>query len=381
MIYLTFGDALSGVYKSQVIDVIKKINSINGQSIKLIAFFSLRTYWKTRREIRGLYANCLILPMFPKLHNWEKNALMLRLVLFFIQADWIIARGIFAANLALKAKASGTKLCYDGRGAIKAENEEYKLFKSEKISSEIAEMERQAVVAADFRIAVSHQLLQYWENNFNYKAVTHRVIPCSVSRSFEDITVEEKWHLRGQYSNFEDKDIVLVYAGSVAGWQSFEFAENILRKLLTESEKIKVIFLSKEHEIIQRLIRDFPTRIIRKWVHHEVVANYLKLADYGVLIREQSMTNKVASPVKFAEYLSAGLNIIISENLGDYTEMVEKHQLGVIIRDEKQPILSHLKPNTQKPEIQKLCRDFYYKNGQHISDSYRSLLDQLSKVS
>jgi hypothetical protein len=35
-------------------------------------------------------------------------------------------------------------------------------------------------------------------------------------------------------------------------------------------------------------------------------------------------TNKIASPVKFAEYLTCGLNIIISNNLGVYTDFTLK---------------------------------------------------------
>ena len=52
------------------------------------------------------------------------------------------------------------------------------------------------------------------------------------------------------------------------------------------------------------------------------------------MYRESSVTNQVASPVKIAEYLSCGLKIIISKNLGDYSEMIEKYNLGYIIKND-----------------------------------------------
>jgi hypothetical protein len=36
----------------------------------------------------------------------------------------------------------------------------------------------------------------------------------------------------------------------------------------------------------------------------------------------------VASPVKFAEYLMGGLQILISPRLGDYSDLVDKYNLG-----------------------------------------------------
>ena len=78
-------------------------------------------------------------------------------------------------------------------------------------------------------------------------------------------------------------------------------------------------------------------------VNPDEVFDYLCIADYGWLVREQSITNRVASPVKFAEYLISGLKILISENLGDYTAFCYENQCGVIIKDElSSPTLNKL---------------------------------------
>ena len=51
-------------------------------------------------------------------------------------------------------------------------------------------------------------------------------------------------------------------------------------------------------------------------------------ADYGYVYRNQTETNKVASPVKIAEYLSCGLKLLISNSLGDYSNLTTSNNLG-----------------------------------------------------
>jgi hypothetical protein len=53
--------------------------------------------------------------------------------------------------------------------------------------------------------------------------------------------------------------------------------------------------------------------------------------DAAFLLREPSVVNRVASPVKFAEYLHAGLPVVLTEGIGDATGWVEEHRLGVVL--------------------------------------------------
>jgi hypothetical protein len=54
-----------------------------------------------------------------------------------------------------------------------------------------------------------------------------------------------------------------------------------------------------------------------------------------------TITNQVASPTKFAEYLSNGLRVITNEGLGDFSELVRKEDLGIALRDgERLPLMA-----------------------------------------
>lgn len=93
--------------------------------------------------------------------------------------------------------------------------------------------------------------------------------------------------------------------------------------------------MSKEHKVITNLQNKYPNQVKRFWLSVSEVFDYLSVADYGILFREQTVTNKVASPEKFAEYLSAGLKVLISEKLGDFSEFVEKNNCGIIIKNKE----------------------------------------------
>jgi len=60
----------------------------------------------------------------------------------------------------------------------------------------------------------------------------------------------------------------------------------------------------------------------------------LKAGDVGLLLRAPHPVNEVASPVKFAEYLAAGLPVILTPRIGDYSELLVKHNLGVCLFSE-----------------------------------------------
>ena len=176
MIYLTFNDNISGIFKSQVIDVLFTLNKINNDQIKLIAFFSIRNYFNQKKQLNKLYPNSISLPMFPKLKNWKCNVFLFK---FFTNNDTIICRGVFATNIALKV--ANSRVVYDGRGAVKEEFKEYNVAGNFSYNL-ICELEKKAVVLSNFRIAVSEKLVEYWRNQFDYKIDEHIIIPCTVSK-------------------------------------------------------------------------------------------------------------------------------------------------------------------------------------------------------
>jgi hypothetical protein len=327
IVYLTFNDPPSGIYSSQVIDVVNFIGSVTGKKVRLFAFVSLRGFSQNRSEIKKQLSAAIVLPMVPGLKRWRWNTVALRFLLAWYKPEVVIARSVFAARLT-QLSWSG-RVVYDGRGAIAAEWKEYSVVKNREILDDAESMERDSVLKSSFRIAVSQHLVDDWRREYGYSGHDHVVIPCTINNVFESIRLDESAiEVARKHFGFSASDIVLVYSGSVAGWQSMSLLYSFLRKQLKVSPLCKVLFLSPGSPDIDALAQEFPRQIVRRACAPDQVPGLLLAGDYGLLLREQSVTNKVASPVKFAEYLSCGLPIIISENLGDYSEFVRTFRCG-----------------------------------------------------
>jgi hypothetical protein len=133
--------------------------------------------------------------------------------------------------------------------------------------------------------------------------------------------------LRSQIG-ISESEIVLAFSGSTAGWQSINNLYQLLKPAFIENTSIKLLLLTKD-SVESEFSKAFPGRVIHKWVEPEKVSSYLSAADYGLLYREDSVTNKISSPVKFAEYLASGLPVIISKNVGDYSSFVTEKNCGL----------------------------------------------------
>lgn len=337
ILYLTYNDAPSGIYSSQVIDVVKFISGKLNLSVKLVAFISLRNFGNNKKRIKNELPSAIVLPMFPGVHRWRYNLALLKLICVRLKPVTIIGRSVLATNLAFGTKVS--RIVYDGRGAISAEWKEYNVVNNKSLLNEIQSLERKAIQLADYRLAVSNQLVNHWKDVFDYKSDRHIIIPCTLNKTFETIELTEITINKARQELQIDKDdLVFAYSGSTAGWQSFELIYQFLNVILLANQNAKILFLSDENENIERLQREFGTKIICKKVQPAEVPQYLISADFGLLIREQSITNKVASPVKFAEYLACGLKVIISEDLGDYSEYVCENNCGYISSERMDPV-------------------------------------------
>ena len=363
MIYLTYADQPSGVYSSQVIDVCNFLNESHSAQIRLVSFISLHSFSKNRQKIKQEMPSAIVLPMLPRMTSFGFNTLMLFFVLLMLNQRSVIARNVLATSLALRIKSFlKLKVCFDGRGAIAAEWNEYQVVPIQEWKTNIHTWEKSVVLNSDFRIAVSEELVKYWNVRYGYNENNHVVIPCTLNTGFHpEMLKQEEIEKERQKMNFKPDDIVLVYSGSTAGWQSFDLLQGFLQKTLNENKNIKVLFLSEKDKNVDQLKTVFPDKIFQTFVKHSEVSEILKSCDIGILIREKSVTNQVASPTKFAEYLSAGLPVIISEGIGDYTSFVQQNDCGWVL-DKTSMQLNRLEISARNRLLQLVIDNFTKKS-------------------
>ena len=372
ILYVTYNDQPSGVYWSQVTDVVDHLGTLGKERVQLVALVSLRGYFRSRMAIRKRHPGALVLPMVPRAHNWRVNWIWLWLLCRYHRPSGIIGRGIFATALGLRMRDRGLvdQVCFDARAAYGAEWQEYRVVDNDRLIAECVELEREVVARADLRMAVSHALVQHWKDTMDYQAQRHLVIPCTLGRSVEHWPQQPAASLRAEL-HWAPEDTVLVYSGTSVGWQSLELAEQVVRPWLAMDHAHRMLFLSPDHVVIDRLRTAFPGQVARRWVPHQRVRSLLQECDIGLLLREARITNRVASPTKFAEYLSAGLAVAISADVGDFSSMVRERKLGQVVDGDQG--LQLTKPDSAARErLASMAREQFTKES--YDAQYRTIL-------
>ena len=139
---------------------------------------------------------------------------------------------------------------------------------------------------------------------------------CLAGKHFK-VNYEKREAIRQQLNLGRD-DVLLVFSsGGLAQWQ-----DNNALKAFTRNG-IKLLNLSKR-EIHNE-------NVINKFVDYYDIPDYLNAADIAVLWRAESVVNKVASPVKFSEYLCCGLPVITNDSIDLIKELIEKNDVGLIL--------------------------------------------------
>lgn len=359
MYYITFNDIPSGIYQSQVIDVVKYLSSLSNTEVKLIAFLPLSNFKENKKKIKAQLPQAKVLPIWAGITRWRKVKPLLKL--FTKRNQVAICRGPIATKLAL---GSFQKVVYDGRAAVKAEVEEFDVTGNKQLGDDFINAEKLAVLKSDYRIAVSSKLVNYWKREFGYQELNHVVIPCTLTSQISKLSIKEN-----------TERIQLVYSGGIGPWQSFDLVTKLVRETLKSNENVFVLFLTKENKVINNLIKQFPERCERKWLKHSDVFEALSCCDYGILVRNQNITNQVASPVKFAEYLNAGLKVLISENLGDFSGFVKNNNCGNVV-DENIPELFP-STNMERKNAVDLAKIHFSKESKEITQLYLSLMTNI----
>lgn len=382
--YVTYNEPFNGIFNSQVLDVVKHLKLEHKATVRLISFlpvgFNMSNYREVSSKLRSVENNCIIIPTLPVQYGWKFNWLLLCLVLLFHKKGSIFSREIFATYLAIKCRNLGmvNKVCHDGRGCNLGQMLEYDVY-SESYKRDIIEIEPYVINHADFRLAVSNNLVTYWQQQFKYQSNQHVVIPCTISDKNITFQLDEKTIISNRLEfGFSESDIVLVFSGSNFGWQSLDLIRNFCEIQLNNDERIKIVFLSKEDDLIIELIKKYKGRIICKWLEFEDVLSFLKICDYGILLRLSNATNNVSSPTKFGEYLASGLPVIVSDNL-EFSKLVSLNSCGVLVNNNNLNTIHFNRITFQeKQRIIDIAKRYFFKNSTINKESYNQIISNLN---
>ncbi|WP_282020649.1 glycosyltransferase [Planomicrobium okeanokoites] len=183
---------------------------------------------------------------------------------------------------------------------------------------------------------VTQALAKYLSKAYSLKAPNYYIVPCALNTKEIDSAaqIEYRKKYRKKYSVSSDEKL-FVYSGGVSPWQCIEESIDLFNRLNNlNAGKYKMLILSHHLKEIIPLIKNSPNIITDSVESHEV-NKILCAGDYGFLLREDIITNNVAFPNKFLEYVQSGMKIITTPYVYDIAEKVVELEIGIIIGFEK----------------------------------------------
>ena len=232
------------------------------------------------------------------------------------------------------------KFVYDARGCSYEEHK-YSILKNQQFDkkhfdllSHINLVETLTVRKTDKVFAVSNVLIKYLSHNSGMPKEKFFLYPCLSDGSKFFYDKEIRTEIRKELG-FETNHRVFLYAGGLKN--AYHVSSETLvfmNEVAATDENARFLLLSKDMLGEEEIMLQYPNlhgKIVMSSVPNNEMYKYLNAADYGLLFRENVPMNNVASPSKFAEHVLCGLPTIISDGVGDYSELCEKEKLGIMI--------------------------------------------------
>jgi len=191
---------------------------------------------------------------------------------------------------------------------------------------------KQVIVRSPLAVCVSERHKRHLEGAYG-RLKPSIVIPCCISASC--FPADEDLNEARKDLAFANHDYALLYCGSAFKYQMLDEMVRLFRKLRSDGENCAILLLISDAGslgAVRRMFTDSELSSVRmKSVAHESVIAYAHLADIALLFREDTLFNNISSPTKFAEYLCAGLPVLMTQGIGDYSDIVKQQNIGSIV--------------------------------------------------
>jgi len=354
IVSLIYAEVTAPVVESQTLPLLGALRD-HGERVDAIVFASPRRFimpgdWGAHRRALGLFRSALgrapaVLTHPPRARSFAR--LGKRLARTLIDRDLadaiLICRqpraGLVgcAARDVLRARGSGTPFVVHDQRGVRPEEYVLSLGRDEaELSTDEArrlasyrEQERDACRSADAVLCVSHAMVDRVRRLHDVPEKRALRLPnhARVVDDAERLRAAMRKRLR-----VADDALLLVYSGTLATWQLPEatalFASAVAqqqpgtRLLMVTPDKAAARAATRAAGVVKPIIRACtPGR-----AHEFVVA-----ADYGLLLRDDSVVNRVACPVKFGEYLACGVRPVLTPTVGDQSQVCMDTGMGVVV--------------------------------------------------
>jgi len=253
-----------------------------------------------------------------------------------IKPDIVYTRNIYNVKALNKiAKKNNAILVFDVRGVV-AQESRLKHGLSIKYYF-ILYKELTAIKTAERISCVSYNLKKWIEDK---TARTDAfVIPSCVDTEKFIFNPESRKIIRKKF-NIADTKIVFCYSGGLSKWQKIESIISLFEKIAQKLSNSSFLFLTPAKNQLKQIIENSKLPLTKCTItscDHNDIPAYLSSADLGIIMRDNTIINNVASPVKIGELLACGLPLILTDGIGDYSQKLSKAGIGILINESQNP--------------------------------------------
>jgi len=185
-------------------------------------------------------------------------------------------------------------------------------------------MERIALLFSDKILCVSHEMVKYLHNEKRVPMKKLFYVPNGVDLDFFNQINENQINKLKKKYKIEDK-LIFGYLGGTQKWQGLENFIVASRELDSNFVSIIVGADVADYQQVGNII------YIPKVTKNEII-EYYSLCDVLVLPRPKHIVTEVAAPTKFAEYVSMGKPVLVTD-VGDAAKLVRKYENGIVLKD------------------------------------------------
>lgn len=244
---------------------------------------------------------------------------------------WCMQAGIFGYLLSV---FTGKKLIidsYEPHAEAMVENGTWK--KNSLAFHVLRFFEKKQAWQAHALIATTKGMLNYSKVKFNLVPKRFYVKPACVNFDAFRRNIDT-YNLRINLG-FENK-IVGIYAGKFGGIylekeiiQIFKAAYNywpdLFRAIILTSSPVEVVYKFMEELNLPKEV------VLVKFANHQEVVDYMSISDFALNPVKPLPAKRYCTSIKDGEYWAMGLPIIITKNISDDSEIIEKENIGVVL--------------------------------------------------
>ena len=244
--------------------------------------------------------------------------------------------------------------------------------------------ERKQLETAIELITVSYNfkdfLVKSGSNSQNIK-----VAPCAVNLKKIAFNVEARKNIRVKLG-WSDS-IIGIYTGKLGGLY-FETKSLLLFKFAFEEfgDAFRLIILTNQpKKWISRKLAEYnipKDKTLVTFVEHESITSFLSSADFAFAPIKNSPASKFCSPIKIGESWATGLPVLLTENIGDESDIISREGGGIIFKPSEQGLRrgiikmkNLLESGLNKKDLYHLAKK--HKSFSHTKNVYKDLINRL----